>query len=80
MDRIPFIGAILAGINRQLDGFKTTIGIIGGVATFVLVVVNVLQDGLQTDDVQVIMAGFSVLMIAIGLGHKAKKIEDAIKK
>lgn len=63
-----------------LNGYKTIIGTVGAVATFVLVVTNSLQDGFQFADVEVILAGFSALMIAIGLGHKAAKIEDLLKK
>lgn len=80
MNNIPFLGPILAIINKQLDGWKTTIGLIGAVATFVLLVTNQLSDGFQKEDIQNIMAGFSALMIAVGLGHKAAKIETALKK
>ena len=63
-----------------LSGYKTIIGIIGAIATFVLVITNVLSDGFQFTDFEVIIGGFSALMIAIGLGHKASKILDALKK
>lgn len=63
-----------------LSGYKTIIGTIGAVATFVLVVCNALLDGVQYADLQTIIGAFSALMIAIGLGHKAAKIESIIKK
>lgn len=65
---------IIKPINEFLNGKKTLIGIIGGVATFILVVVNALSNGFQPDDMQVISGGFSALMIAIGITHKVEKI------
>ena len=59
---------------------KTLLGFLGGIATFVLVVVNALQDGFQFGDVEIIVAGFSALMVILGLGHKAEKILGALKK
>lgn len=63
-----------------LDGKKTLIGIISGIATFILVITGALQDGFQVSDLQVILGGFSALMVAIGLGHKADKVMTALKK
>lgn len=63
-----------------LDGYKTVIGIIGSIAAFVVLVCNQLGDGFQFTDVQTILTGFSALMVAIGLGHKAAKIEELLKK
>ena len=63
-----------------LSGYKTIIGIVSGIATFILLVCNSLADGLQSSDFEVIIGGFSVLMVAIGLGHKALKIETLLKK
>lgn len=57
-----------------LNGKKTIIGIISGVATFVLVVTGVLENGFQIADLEVIFGGFSALMVAIGLGHKLEKL------
>lgn len=71
---------IIDAINKFLDGKKTIIGIIVGVGTFLCVLGGALIDGFQMSDIEVIGGGFSALMIAIGLQHKAKKIEDAIKK
>jgi len=70
----------MGSIANWFDGKKTVIGILGAVATFVLVVTNSLQDGFQFADVNVILGGFSALMIAIGLGHKAEKILNVLKK
>lgn len=67
-------------INKLLDGKKTAIGIVAAIATFVLVVTNALGDGFQIADLNIILGGFSALMVAIGLKHKAEKIETAIKK
>lgn len=80
MEKLPFIGSIIEFVNKQLNGFKTVIGIIAGVATFILLVCNQLSDGFQVADVEVIAGGFSALMVAIGLTHKAQKIENALKK
>lgn len=63
-----------------LSGYKTLIGLVGAVASFVLLVCNQLVDGFQFADVEIILAGFSALMVALGLGHKAIKIENALKK
>lgn len=70
----------MGAIGAWFDGKKTLIGIIGALATFVLVVTNTLQDGFQFADVEIILGGFSALMIAIGLAHKAEKTLEAIKK
>lgn len=63
-----------------LNGYKTVIGLIGAVAAFVVLVCNALIDGFQFSDVQTILTGFSAMMVAIGLGHKAAKIESILKK
>lgn len=70
----------MGAIGAWFDGKKTLIGVISGVAAFVLVVTGTLQDGFQIVDLKIILEGFGALMIAIGLGHKAEKILDAIKK
>lgn len=62
------------------NGAKTIIGIIGAVATFIVVVTGKLSDGFQLADVEVILGAFSALMLAVGLGHKAIKIENILKK
>ena len=74
------MGNIFGWIDQMLNGKKTVIGVIGAVATFVLVVTQSLADGFQSGDLNIIIGGFSALMIAIGLGHKAEKIETALKK
>lgn len=63
-----------------LNGYKTLIGSVAAVATFVLFVCGVLSDGFQFADIEGIGTAFSAMMIALGLGHKAAKIEAAIKK
>ena len=40
------------------NGYKTIIGIVSAVATFVLVLTSVLQDGFQFADVEVVLGGF----------------------
>lgn len=62
------------------NGAKTIIGIIGAVATFIVVVTGKLSDGFQLADIEVILGAFSALMLAVGLGHKAIKIENLLKK
>lgn len=63
-----------------INGLKTILGMIAAVATFILLVCNKLGDGFQYADVDIILAGFSAMMLALGLGHKAIKIEDSLKK
>lgn len=67
-------------ITDWVGNGKTLLGLLGGIATFVLVLTNALKDGFQLADVELIIGGFSALMIAIGLGHKAEKILTALKK
>lgn len=62
------------------NGYKTIAGIVGAVATFVLVVINALNDGFQPVDFQVILGGISVLLVAIGLASKAERILNFLKK
>lgn len=70
----------MGAIAGWFDGKKTVIGILSGIATFILVVTQTLQDGFQFADLEVILGGFSALMIAIGLGHKAEKLLTTLKK
>ena len=63
-----------------LKGYKSIIGCIGAVATFIVVVCTALADGFQMGDVAVIMGGFSALMLALGLTGKAIEIQNALKK
>ena len=67
-------------LTNWVGNGKTLLGFLGGIATFVLVIVKALQDGFQFADVEVIIAGFSALVIVLGLGHKAEKIITALKK
>lgn len=67
-------------ITEWLGGGKTLLAFIGGVATFALVVVNALSDGFQFPDLQVIGAGLAALLAVLGLGHKAERILEALKK
>ena len=61
-----------------LTGYKSIIGIIGAVATFVLVCCNALADGFQFADVEVLLGAFSALMLAFGLTAKAIDIQKSI--
>jgi ABC-type Co2+ transport system permease subunit len=61
-------------------GYKSVIGCIAAVATFVTVVCTALADGFQLGDAAVIMGGFSALMLAIGWTSKLAGIEEASKK
>ena len=62
------------------NGYKSIIGIVAGIAAFSLVITKALSDGFQFADVEVILAGLSALLIAIGLGGKAERILSALKK
>lgn len=62
-------------ITEWLGKGKTLLAFIGAVATFVLVVVNTLQDGFKFDDLQIIGGGLSVLLGFLGLGHKLEKLK-----
>ena len=63
-----------------LKGYKSIIGCIGAIATFIVVVCTALIDGFQMGDVAVIVGGFSALMLALGLTGKAIAIQNALKK
>lgn len=67
-------------ILNFLKGYKSIIGCIGAVAAFIVLVCNQLGDGFQFSDVEAILAGFSALMLALGLTAKAAAIENALKK
>lgn len=62
-------------IFNFLKGYKSIIGCIGAVATFVVVVCTAISDGFQLADATVIMAGFSALMLAIGWTGKLVGME-----
>lgn len=62
------------------NGYKTIAGIVGGIATFVLVVINALSDGFQPADFTVILGGLSVLLGVVGLASKAERILSFLKK
>jgi hypothetical protein len=63
-----------------LKGYKSIIGCIGAVATFVVLVCTALADGFQLGDATVIMGGFSAMMLAIGWTGKLAGMETAVKK
>lgn len=67
-------------ISKILDGYKTKIAMVSAVAAFVLFVSNTLLDGFQPSDLDGIVAAFSAMTAVLGIGHKAAKIEDALKK
>ena len=56
-------------------GSRSIIGLVGAVATFVVLVCNQLSDGFQLSDAQSILAGFSALMLAIGWTGKLAGME-----
>ncbi len=67
-------------LTKYLGNGKTLLGWIGGIATFILIVVKSLQDGFQFGDLEIIIGGFSALLVTLGLGHKAERIIEALKK
>ncbi len=67
-------------INKILNGKKTVIAGIAAVANAVHLIAQSLADGFQTGDLNIIGTQIVVVMGIIGLGHKAKKIEDLLKK
>lgn len=71
---------LLDPLNKWLNGKKTILGIFAGIVAFLSTLSEVLSDGIQVADLNVIMAGVSALLVAIGLGHKAQKIEETLKK
>ena len=67
-------------ILNILKGKKSVIGCIGAIAAFIVLIANKLGDGFQFSDVEAILAGFSALMLAIGLTGKAIDIQNSLKK
>lgn len=67
-------------IFNFLKGYKSIIGCIGAIATFVVVVCTALADGFQMADTGVIMGGFSALMLALGWTGKLVNMENSVKK
>lgn len=63
-----------------LKGYKSIIGCVGSVATFVALVCTRLSDGFQLQDIEVIMAGFSALMLALGWTGKLMNMEKTVVK
>ena len=58
-----------------LKGYKSIIGCVGAVATFIVVICTALADGFQLADATVVMAGFSAMMLAIGWTGKLQNLE-----
>jgi hypothetical protein len=56
-------------------GSRSIIGLVGAVATFIVLVCNQLGDGFQVSDLQSLLAGFSALMLAIGWTGKLVGME-----
>ena len=56
-------------------GWRSIVGIVGAIATFIVVIANALADGIQTCDIQIILGGFSALMLAIGWTGKLANLE-----
>ena len=67
-------------MNKWLDGKKTWLGLVGATATLLLVLVEAIGDGIQTSDFQILIGAVSAWLVAVGLGHKASKIEAILKK
>lgn len=63
-----------------LKGYKSKIGCVGAIATFIALVSSQLVDGFQLSDAQPIMLGFSALMLAIGWTGKLVGMEKTVKK
>lgn len=56
-------------------GSRSIIGLVGAVATFIVVVTTALSDGFQLADATIILGGFSALMLAIGWTGKLAGLE-----
>jgi hypothetical protein len=67
-------------LSKYLGNGKTLLGWLGGIATFTLIIVKCLQDGFQFGDLEIIIGGFSALLVTLGLGHKAERILEGLKK
>lgn len=63
-----------------LKGYKSVIGCVGAIATFIVVVCTALADGFQMGDTTVILAGFSAMMLALGWTGKLQNMEKAAGK
>ena len=69
---------MFSAINSFLDGKKSVLGVIGATGTLLVVVFNSLSDGFQVADLQVLIGAASAWLLAVGLTHKAIKIEDML--
>lgn len=68
-------------INKFLDGKKTLIAAIGAGAAVIVVITQSLLDGFDLiTDGKVILDQLIIFMGIVGLGHKAEKILDQLKK
>lgn len=67
-------------VNKMLNGYKTKLGMVGATAAFVSLLVAILSDGIQVGDWQPFITGLSAWLLAVGLGHKASKIEALLGK
>lgn len=65
------------GLNLWLSSKTFVLGVIGGIATFALLVVNSLKDGFQTSDITIIVAGLSALLAVFGLKNENNKLLQA---
>ena len=72
------IDKILAPINKFLDGKKGTIAgmalILGSLTTFL----NMLSDGLQLNDIAILVKGLGAGLMVFGLGGKLQKLIEAL--
>ena len=68
-------------MNTFLNGHKTKIAGLGAILSAVgFFLTEGLKDGLQINDLTLLLAGVSAGLTVLGLGGKINKLIDAIKK
>ena len=67
-------------INKMTSGYKTQLGMVAATVAFLGVILNLILDGVQIADWQPFITALSAWLLAVGLGHKAQKIEGFLKK
>lgn len=67
-------------IQEWLNGKKTLIGGIAALLTGIGAFLTSLGDGFQFADLNILGGTIAVFLTTIGLGHKLKKVTDALGK